>query len=378
MGCPTGVGKGCLPPPTVFRLARQIPRVAQEGCPTSRLTGIATSLPAMDLHTGSGLEDWRTVGKVKLTRWDLWYLMILVRDCGNSWDTLGLHLRKEVDEELSGFRGLDWEAKRSHMEALRKRLESASADPAKLLGKLVESRPILYKARDRLLKRMVPDAYKTPDMVATPRLWMRGMALRGLWFRFPVSPRSFEKVYASEINQRDFYGETASLRLSDRLEERLKRAAKEVGGDAEKRLALYRAGLTAVLDGVERVDDSFGVIGQFYQDVLSHYFDVPWTRTSIEPEVYYRDFLNLATWEDYGFMHGELAPFFRAVPPDHVPLVETILGSIRKELLLREELTHQVERAGDLLNQLHQSTQKRVLSGASRGSGPLGHARSIP
>ena len=194
--------------------------------------------------------------------------------------------------------------------------------------------------------------------------------MRGLWFRFPVSPRRFEKVYASEINQRDFYGETASLGLSSRLEERLKRAAKEVGGDAEKRLALYRAGLTAVLDGMERVDDSFGVIGQFYQDVLSHYFEVPWTRTSIEPEVYYRDFLNLATWEDYGFMHGELAPFFRAVPPDHVPLVETILNSIRKELLLREELAHQVERAGDLLDQLHQSTQKRVLSGASRGSRP--------
>lgn len=330
----------------------------------------------MILHTGCGLEPWRRVGELELTRWDLWYLMVLVKDCGGSWDDLATRLRSAVKDDLGGFAGRDWEAKRSHMEALRTKLEAAGIAVGKLLGPLAGSKPVLYKARKKLFGGWLPDSYKTQDMLATPRRRLRALAMRGQWERFPVNPAVYEQVYTGEIGRRSFYGEMASLGLSNRLETRLRRAARERGVAPARLLALYRSGLTVLLEAMERnsIDDSFGVIGDFYQEVLKKYFEVRWGATGIAAEAYYRDFLELATWEDYGFMHEQLGPFFQATQPEHVPLVDSILISIREELLRHEELGYQAERARALLHGLHKiretapAQDRRKTPGGFRGS----------
>ena len=326
----------------------------------------------MDLHTGCGLEPWRRVHGLELTRWDLWFLLVLVQECGGSWDRLATRLRDPKERKYpSFFDRQDWEAKRSHMEHLRDALESSHLDPVKLLGRLVDARPalVLYKAREKLFKTEVSRAYKTAAMVDTPRHRLEAGAMRGAWSEFPVDPGPFEPVFTNEVRRRDHYGELATFGLVRRLEDRLKRARRDAGEDKGRRLALYRAGLTALLEGVAGVDDSCGAFGDFYQEVLKGYFEVPWTMTGLAPETYYRDFLNLATWEDYGFMHGQLGPFFHAIRPEHIPTAKAALGSIREELARHEELVYQAKKARELLGELEVETQvtdRRPSAGRGR------------
>ena len=82
------------------------------------------------------------------------------------------------------------------------------------------------------------------------------------------------------------------------------------------------------------------------------YFTAPWREAKLPPEIYYRDFLEWATWEDYGLTNGQLQPFFRAVVKEHVPLVDRILGELRVELTAAD-LEYQADEALTLRGELH-------------------------
>ena len=100
--------------------------------------------------------------------------------------------------------------------------------------------------------------------------------------------------------------------------------------------------------------DRGGVLAALYgKAVLAPYFEVAWAGSGLAPETYYRDFLNLAIWEDYGLLHEELGPFFRVVPPEHVARADAILRPLRRELQGHEELDYPAEAALTLLGALH-------------------------
>ena len=286
-------------------------------------------------HTGCGLEPWTIASGVPLSRWDLWYLTVLVEDCSGSWDTLAARVKAELGPyEMQGFAGRDWESKRTHLQDLRARIERHRLDPTRLLRPRKDDRRILYKARQKLFKNWVSDRDKTPAMLRTPRTLLEADAMRGEWSHFPVSPTQYERVYKSWVTRDPLVPhEMDSLGLASRLEEQVKRAAKPQKARAAEQLALYRAGLTALIEWMDYTDDSYGAMGDLFDSILSNYLAVPWATTGLPPDIYYRDLLNLLTWEDYGFTHRKLGHFFRSIPAEDVPRVEAILGEIREGLL---------------------------------------------
>lgn len=311
----------------------------------------------MELHTGSGPEPWHEAGGRVFDRWDLWYLVILTADCAGSWAELAARLRERTRGSAgsTSYQQLDWEAKRSQLADLRDRIEQARLDPSVLVAGLAEDRAVLRKARAKLFERAVADGDKTAAMRRTPRWLLEAQALRGEWDRFPVSPARFEPVFAGELGRRDFWTEKGSFDLCDRLEVALGQAGRRCGARPAELLALHRAGLTVLIGAMECVDDSCGVVGDFYGTVLQTYVGLPWPATGIAPEVYYRDLLNLATWEDYGLMFQRLGSLYAALPPEHLPLADATLRQIRSELLRREELGHQAAEALRLRRELHQA-----------------------
>jgi hypothetical protein len=145
-----------------------------------------------------------------------------------------------------------------------------------------------------------------------------------------------------DTGPRTFYPERASFGIARRMDGDLAGAAKGCKRPAE-RLALYRAFLTVHLEVMECADDSCGVLGDTYKEHLSKYWEIDVAATGIAPEVYFRDFLELATWEDYGLI-DDMEAFFAGVGPEQVALIESILREIIAELR-SHRLDYQVEKA---------------------------------
>jgi hypothetical protein len=125
-----------------------------------------------------------------------------------------------------------------------------------------------------------------------------------------------------------------------------------IRNDPPSLLAALRASLTAVLEAADRSDDSFGAIGEFFAECLDRYLELPWQQCEIRSSDYYLDFLELATWEDYGYMPEGLGCFFDNVEPEDVEIVEMLLGDIREELI-DNDLDYQADEALTLLGDLH-------------------------
>jgi len=199
--------------------------------------------------------------------------------------------------------------------------------------------------------RCVAEHEKTPAMRDTPRKRLFTRALRGHWARFPVSPAHYDPVFRRVVEARDHYGERATFALARRLEAGLAKAGRRAVGPAE-RLALHRAFLTGMIAALERADDSCGVLGDLFHECLPDYFAVPWAETGIAADLYYRNFLEYATWEDYGLLAGRLGPLFAHVATEHVAMVDAVLRGIREELLAAA-LDDQAEKALALRGALH-------------------------
>ena len=175
------------------RYGRRCPRAmtSRSGERLHQLGSPPSSASVMDLHTGCGLEPWRRVHGLELTRWDLWSLTVRVKEGGGSWDRLANRLRDPKERKYpSLFDSQDWEAKRSHMEHLRVTLESTHLDPVRLLGPLVDVRSalILYKTREKRFKTEVPRGYETAAIMDTPRHRLEARAMRGAGESFPPTP----------------------------------------------------------------------------------------------------------------------------------------------------------------------------------------------
>jgi hypothetical protein len=117
-------------------------------------------------------------------------------------------------------------------------------------------------------------------------------------------------------------------------------------------LALYRAFLTVVLENMNGVDDSFGVIGDLYESVFETYFHLDRTLIDLPLEIYFQDLLELLTWEDYAFTYRNQPDFFASLSRQEIPIVETILKQQWQELEALE-LVYQSEKALTMLGLLY-------------------------
>jgi len=123
-------------------------------------------------------------------------------------------------------------------------------------------------------------------------------------------------------------------------------------------IALYRAFLTVIIEKMNMVDDSYGVIGDLSSRVFEEYVKLDRAALAMSPADFFQDLIEWLIWEDYGLTYQEQPVFFAGLDPEHLPLVEQILRTQWDEL--RElEVEYQTEKALTMLGML--CTQQQLF-----------------
>jgi len=296
-----------------------------------------------------GLNPWRTVGGIRFSTWDHWFLLLVFRDHGGDWARLRDLLRAKP--RGAGFERDDAEAKLSHLADLETRWALLGEQGRERLRRECQDHRLLRRARAKILEQSVSGHHKTTPMRETPRVRLRERALRGYWHRFPVSPANYELLFGKTIGARDIHNERATFGLARRLDAQLERELRRSHRPAE-RVAVLRAFLTSMLLAMECADDSCGVLGDLAHNHFPKYFTVPWREAGLSVDLYYRDFIEYAVWEDYGLLWQKTAPFFDAVAAEDVPVLDRLLRQLRDELSA-VDLDDQAEEALTRLGELH-------------------------
>lgn len=136
-----------------------------------------------------GPETWKEIDGVTFLYWDRWFLR-LAMDERAGLD--GLLERFESDRKrMHRYQREDAEAKLSHLDDLKRRLEQLGVAPRDVLGEAdTGDKKLLAKSRTKLFDQSL--TRKSPAMIDTPRRRLEARSLRGQWDAFAVSPARFE------------------------------------------------------------------------------------------------------------------------------------------------------------------------------------------
>jgi hypothetical protein len=287
---------------------------------------------------------------VHLTFWDLWLVMILTQYFRGDWDLLTEHFRTKA--RSAGYEREHAEGLLNHIRHLRSALGDAGLSAADVLARvditLIKANKA--KAKRKVLEMQFQGRERSWWMIKTPRWQHERRAMHGFWEHFPVSPASFADGIAAIFKPGKLYEEDESFKLEHKLTDFLERYEEQL--DQASLFALYRAFLTVVLDKMNQVDDSYGVIGQCYENVFEVYYQLDRGDLHMRHEIFFQDLLELLIWEDYGFTYQKQPDFFASLEEQDVPVVETILLQEWRELG-ELELTYQSEEALTMLGMLY-------------------------
>ena len=286
----------------------------------------------------------------RVTYWDLWVSIILTTQFGGDWEAMIEDTRKQAKSD-------PWKRDRgegllNHLRNLRRSLENAGLSPQDILKDAAP--PFLIKQKPRARRKVIGLEFKKQDesiwMIETPRKQCEERALRGYWESFPVSPREFATDLAVICTTGQYYLEEQTFKLERKLSAFLDKH--EARLDLPGQLALYRAFLTVLLENIDGVDDSYGVIGDLYENVFKGYYELDRSLFGMPVEIFFQDLLELLIWEDYAFTYRNQPDFFAGLSGSEVPIVEAIL---RQEWQERGklELDYQSENALTMLGLLY-------------------------
>lgn len=286
----------------------------------------------------------------------MWLIIVLVSDFASDWNRLIEHWRGEL--KIGWQRRDELEGWLNHARHVRQALVDAGLTLDNILADippavLKSQKP---KARRKVLKDSIADRDKSCWMIHTPRRELEARSLRGYWSRFPVSPAIFAEPLARLYKSSGFYSEDQSFGLERKLSAFI--AGHKVRASEAEQLALYRAALTVLLEQMDMVDDSYGVIGQLYEAVFEHYTQLNRSTLDMSLNDFFQDLMELVIWEDYDFTHTALPSFFARLAKSEVSIVDGILQA-SWAMLCDLELTYQAERALTLLGML--CTQRRLF-----------------
>jgi hypothetical protein len=292
---------------------------------------------------------------VHLTFWDLWLLMILSQYFQGDWDLLTEHFRAKA--RPAGYERERAEGLLNHLRNLRRTLDEASLPAAEVLARLDAAliKTNKAKAKRKVLEMQFQEHERSRWMIETPRWQREQRAMYGFWAHFPISPAAFADDIAAIFKPGKLYEEDESFKLEHKLTAFLERYEEQL--DQASLFALYRAFLTVVLDKMNQVDDSYGVIGQCYENVFEAYYQLDRGDLQMPHEIFFQDLLVLLIWEDYGFTYRNQPDFFDSLEEQEVPVVEAIL--LQEWCELGElELTYQSEKALTMLGLLYARQKK--------------------
>ncbi|MCI5146889.1 MAG: hypothetical protein D3923_15550 [Candidatus Electrothrix sp. AR3] len=237
--------------------------------------------------------------KLEITYWDLWIVIILFDMFNGDWDELS----NKIVNSIWGRENI--EGMVHHIQQLRRTYADNGFNAQEYYNDLENS--LIKKAKPKAKKKIIEMGYvgkeKSVWMIKTPKKEKESLAMRGHWDTFQVDP----EIFAVEIERsfsKKFCSKSQSLKLSDKLRKKIEKLEKKKS--ISELLSLYRACLTVILERIELVDDSFGVIGDLYQEVFGNYISLDRSAISMSVEDFYNDILELMIWEDYAFIVGRL------------------------------------------------------------------------
>ena len=266
-----------------------------------------------------GPELWRRIGPHSFCYWDRWFLRLALAE-RDGFDGLGAFF--EDRRRRLPFEQRDAEIKLAHLADLRLRLQDADLSPADVLGAEDAADPKLEKkARTKIFDQHA--SYHTPPMIYRPGVILKARARYGYWPRFPVSPVEYARRLYTLVEAKPYFNGMAAMGLAMRLQKRIERADKP-SLPAAQRLALFRAAATVCVMGMDRADESFGALGQTFEQIWIEYLGVPLDAAGIDSGVFYRDLVEFIVWEDYGLV-GDVTPYFASLPPGPALQADKIL-----------------------------------------------------
>jgi len=115
---------------------------------------------------------------------------------------------------------------------------------------------------------------------------------------------------------------------------------------------LYRAFLTVILDNMDNIDDSYGVIGDLSISVFEKYLELDWRQLPIDANGYFTDIIKYVIWEDYGVTDEVYPAMFSELTKSEIKEIELLLQTER-EKLIKHQLTYQAENALTMLGSLY-------------------------
>jgi len=287
-------------------------------------------------------------GTLIVSNWDMWFLVVLINEFNGDWEELSSSFHQRLKRPSSRDNA---ESKLSHLLHLKKTMEHADINPIVVLGEGSEA--LLKKEKraaiNKIIKQVPREKEKSYWMIHTPRYVREKRALRGYWICFPVSPEIYAEPLTKKFKTRGYYKEKESFGLEKRLSSYLNKQSWSTS--KPELIALFRAFLTVMLEKIEMVDDSYGVIGQLYEDIFSNYIVVPRLDIGLSSADFLQDILELLIWEDYGFMTNATPQFFANLSSDDAAIAKNIL-QIQQSELAALELVYQAEQALTLLGML--------------------------
>lgn len=291
----------------------------------------------------------------QVTYWDLWFAIVLTQDFGGDWEEMIDDLRER--SESHSYLGDTYEGFANHLSLLRQALDGSELSVDDILAEAGEDaiKSQKTKARRKILEMNIQEKEKSAWMIETPRKQHQGRAMRGHWDGFPVTPEKYAGLLARCYGSSGFYNKHRSLTLERKLSAWIEKH--EVRASLAKTFALNRAFLTVAVEKMNLVDDSFGVIGELYQDVFEKYCRLDRAKLDMQPEAFYLDLVELMIWEDYAGTSKYQPDLFAGLSSAEVPLIESVLEKAWDELS-ELELVYHAEKALTMLGMLY--VQQRI------------------
>lgn len=322
-------------------------------CKPKRPVPVGTDTACMVSSNSVGVE-------LPMSYWDLWFAIVTVNDYDGDLDRLAGHFREERSRSLSREAAT---GRLSHLRDLQSRLGEAGVSIAAVLE---AASPDLVKQEERravgrVLKYNERQYERSVAMRCTPQDRLYPAVLRQHWSQFPVSPELYADRLAKRFNWDRFYGENASHGLARKLDSETARAEKLLAKDAvAEALAMLRSLMAVAVELIAIADDSYGAIGDSFQEAFKLYLRLPWRESGIEGEVLLRDLIDFLTWEDYGLTYRQADGYFAGLS-----MAETdfCLAHLRKRYteLMALDLDYQAEEALTLTGQVVAEQQRFEL-----------------
>lgn len=286
----------------------------------------------------------------KITYWDLWIVIILVNTFNRDWDEMIGYLHRKAKDSL--YSRDNFEALLNHIHLLRQTLSKVGLSIDNILEET--DAPFIkkqeLKAKRKILEMGFNSKEKSPWMINTPRKKLKARAMHGHWNHFPVNPKQYANSLERRYKSSGFYSEDQSFALETKLSNFINKH--EARASHHELFALYRAFLSVVIEKMDMVDDSFGVIGDLYEEIFKKYFILDRTKLDMPLSYFFLDLIELIIWEDYGCTDRYKPEFFAKLSSSEVPLVDSILQKQRDELR-KFELEYQAENSLTLLGMLY-------------------------